>query len=149
MLIIVACASSFGEYLTIEQIPNKIADAVVSNIHSPILFLIAVNLLLLFAGTFMDIISAMLIMVPIFSPLLAKYGLDPIHFAIIFIFNMEIGYLTPPLGVNLYVAAGVSGMDFGEVVRACVPTILIMLGLLFIYTYIPQISLWLPSMIMK
>lgn len=112
LLIIVTCASAFGEYLTIEQIPGKIADIVISNINSPILFLITVNLLLLFVGTFMDIISTMLIIMPIFAPLLSKYGLDPIHFAIIFIFNMEIGYLTPPLGVNLYVAAGISGMNF-------------------------------------
>jgi C4-dicarboxylate transporter, DctM subunit len=149
LVIIFVGASALGEYLTIEQIPNAIAEYIVAGIESPLLFLLAVNVLLLFIGTFMDILSAMLILMPIFAQILLKYEISPIHFAIIFIFNMEIGYLTPPFGVNLFVASTITKQPFGTVVKACFPTVLIMLCLLMLFTFFPQISLFLPNLIMR
>ncbi|MEE4166266.1 MAG: TRAP transporter large permease, partial [Desulfocapsaceae bacterium] len=103
LLVIVAGASVFGEYLTFEQIPGKIASVVVENISSPWVFLLSVNVLLLIIGMFMDIISATLILTPIFLPLLAKFGIDTMHFGLLMTINLGIGYCTPPLGVSLYI----------------------------------------------
>ena len=147
-MIIVSSASAFGEYLTIELIPDQIPNFLLETIHNKALFLLVVNVVLLFVGTFMDIISAMLILVPILSAALPAYGIDPIHFAIIFIFNLEIGYLTPPLGINIYVASTISRMAFTDVVKATFPTLLPMLICLAVFTIFPQISTCISNLIM-
>jgi len=148
LMIIVSSASCLGEYLTLELIPDRMAEFLVATIHNKYLFLLVVNIALLFVGTFMDIISAMLILVPILAGTLVGFDINPIHFGIIFIFNLEIGYLTPPLGINLYVAGSLAKMPFTEVVKAVLPTVVIMLICLFIFTYFPQLSLYLPKLMM-
>ena len=121
LLVIVAGASVFGEYLTFEQIPNKIANAVVANIQTPWVFLLAVNILLLIVGMFMDIISATLILTPIFLPLLPKFGIDTMHFGLLMTINLGIGYCTPPLGVSLYISGAVVDRDLLYVSKAVLP----------------------------
>lgn len=147
LLIIVAGASVFGEYLTFEQIPGKIAAVVVDNISSPWVFLLSVNILLLFIGMFMDIISATLILTPIFLPLLGKFGIDTMHFGLIMTINLGIGYCTPPLGVSLYISGATVDRDIVYVTKAVLPFLIIQIIILFILTFIPDIVLLLPRLV--
>jgi len=145
LLIIVAGASVFGEYLTFEQIPNKIANAVVNSISSPWVFLLSVNLLLLVIGMFMDIISATLILTPIFLPLLSKFGIDTMHFGLLMTINLGIGYCTPPLGVSLYISGATVNRDLLYVSRAVMPFLLIQIAILLVLTFWPDLVLLLPK----
>jgi len=147
LLVIVAGASVFGEYLTFEQIPAKIANAVVENIQSPWVFLLAVNILLLIIGMFMDIISATLILTPIFLPLLARFGIDTMHFGLLMTLNLGIGYCTPPLGVSLYISGAVANRDLIYVSKAVMPFLLIQIAILMVLTFWPDLVLFLPRLI--
>ena len=147
LLIIVASASVFGEYLTFEQIPGKIATIVVDNISSPWVFLLAVNILLLFIGMFMDIISATLILTPIFLPLLSKFGIDTMHFGLIMTINLGIGYCTPPLGVSLYISGATIDRDIVYVTRAVLPFLAIQIVILLMLTFWPDLVLLLPRLV--
>lgn len=147
LLIIVAGASVFGEYLTFEQIPSKIATVVVENISSPWVFLLAVNILLLIIGMFMDIISATLILTPIFLPLLAKFGIDTMHFGLLMTINLGIGYCTPPLGVSLYISGAAVDKNIIYVSKAVFPFLVIQVAILFLLTFWPGIVLLLPRLV--
>ncbi len=147
LLVIVAGASVFGEYLTFEQIPDKIANAVVENIQSPWVFLLAVNILLLIVGMFMDIISATLILTPIFLPLLAKFDVSTLHFGLLMTINLGIGYCTPPLGVSLYISGAVVDKGLVYVSKAVLPFLLIQIALLLLLTYWPDLVLLLPRLV--
>ncbi len=145
LLIIVAGASVFGEYLTFEQIPNKIASAVVASISSPWVFLLAVNILLLIIGMFMDIISATLILTPIFLPLLSKFGINSMHFGLLMTINLGIGYCTPPLGVSLYISGATVNRDLVYVSKAVLPFLAIQIAILLLLTFWPGLVLLLPN----
>jgi C4-dicarboxylate transporter DctM subunit len=147
LLVIVAGASVFGEYLTFAQVPDKVANAVVASITSPWMFLLAVNGLLLIVGMFMDIISATLILTPIFLPLLSKYDISTLHFGLLMTINLGIGYCTPPLGVSLYIASAVADRDILYITRAVLPFLLIQVALLMLYTYWPDLVLFLPNLL--
>ena len=147
LLVIVAGASVFGEYLTFEQIPGKIATVVVENISSPWVFLISVNIMLLFIGMFMDIISATLILTPIFLPLLSRFGIDTMHFGLLMTINLGIGYCTPPLGVSLYIAGTTVDRNIVYVSRAVLPFLVIQFIILLILTFTPDIVLLLPKLV--
>jgi tripartite ATP-independent transporter DctM subunit len=144
LLVIVAGASVFGEYLTFEQIPGQIANAVVQNIQTPWVFLLSVNILLLIIGMFMDIISATLILTPIFLPLLSRFGIDTMHFGLLMTLNLGIGYCTPPLGVSLYISGAVADRDLIYVSKAVIPFLLIQVAILLVMTYWPDLVLFLP-----
>jgi tripartite ATP-independent transporter DctM subunit len=147
LLVIVAGASVFGEYLTFEQIPDKIATAVVSQISSPWVFLLSVNVMLLVVGMFMDIISATLILTPIFLPLLSKFGIDTMHFGLIMTINLGIGYCTPPLGVSLYISGATVDRDIVYVTRAVLPFLAIQFVILLVLTFWPDLVLLLPRLV--
>lgn len=147
LLVIVAGASVFGEYLTFEQIPGKIAAVVVDNISSPWVFLLSVNILLLFIGMFMDIISATLILTPIFLPLLGKFGIDTMHFGLLMTINLGIGYCTPPLGVSLYITGATVDRNIVYVSRAVAPFLIIQIAILLVLTYWPGVVLLLPRLV--
>jgi C4-dicarboxylate transporter DctM subunit len=147
LLVIVAGASVFGEYLTFEQVPSKIANAVVDSISSPWVFLLAVNILLLIIGMFMDIISATLILTPIFLPLLAKFGINTMHFGLLMTINLGIGYCTPPLGVSLYISGATVDRDLLYVSKAVLPFLLIQIAILLVLTYWPDLVLALPRLV--
>ncbi|MFO7983314.1 MAG: TRAP transporter large permease [Desulfuromonadales bacterium] len=147
LLVIVAGASVFGEYLTFEQIPAKIANAVVANIQSPWVFLLSVNILLLIIGMFIDIISATLILTPIFLPLLAKFGIDSLHFGLLMTFNLGIGYCTPPLGVSLYISGATVDRNILYVSRAVMPFLILQLLVLGLLTFWPDLVLFLPRLV--
>jgi len=134
--------------LTDEQIPQAIANSMLSAGLGPIMFLVMVNVILLIGGQFMEPSGLILIVAPLVFPIAIELGIDPIHLGIIMVVNMEIGMITPPVGLNLFVTSGVAGMPMMRVVRAALP----FLGVLFIFlimvTYLPFLSTWLPTMVM-
>jgi C4-dicarboxylate transporter DctM subunit len=141
LLFIIANASVLSYYFSVDQIPERVADFLVRYIDSRFMFLLLVNIALLIMGCFMDVVSAMLVLGPVFMPLLQRFEIDFIHFGIIMVLNIEIGFLTPPFGVNLFVASGITGKDVLEVARSVAPYLVIMLSMLFLITYVPWISL--------
>jgi len=148
ILFIIANASVFAYFLTLENIPQDLASMVTDMGLNKIMFLIVVNILLLIAGNFMEPSSIIMIMVPLLLPIAKLLGINPIHFGVILTINMELGMLTPPVGLNLFVASGMTGSSIKEVVKAVIPWFtVILIGLLMI-TYIPAISLWLPNIMM-
>ena len=147
LLFIIANAMLFAHVLTTERIPQVMAETIVGWGLSGWQFLIVVNIVLLIAGNFMEPSSILLILAPIFFPIATQLGIDPIHLGIIMVVNMEIGMITPPVGLNLFVTAGVTGMPLWDVVKAALPWLMVMLSFLIIVTYIPQISLFLPQLL--
>ncbi|MCG6894177.1 MAG: TRAP transporter large permease [Desulfobacteraceae bacterium] len=145
LLIIVAGATCFGRLLTLENIPGSITEAVLSTIQSPIVFLLAMNVLLLVVGMFMDIISATMILGPVFLPMLDPFGINWMHFGLIMTVNLAIGYCTPPMGVSLYITGAIANRDLIYVSKAVLPFIAIQLAVLLIMTYFPTLVLWLPK----
>jgi C4-dicarboxylate transporter DctM subunit len=149
ILFIIANASMFAYFLTLEQVPQMLTDLVVNMHLNKIMFLVAVNIILLIAGNFMEPSSIIMIMVPLLLPVATMLGIDPIHFGVIITINMELGMLTPPVGLNLFVASGITGEPIKEVVKSVLPWFLVLLIGLLLITYIPEISLWLPNTMMK
>lgn len=149
LLFIIANAMLFAHVLTTERIPHIIAETIVGFGLPAWGFLIIVNLLLLAAGNFMEPSAILLIMAPILFPIATQLGIDPIHLGIIMVVNMEIGMLTPPVGLNLFVTAGITNRSMGWVIQSCLPWLALLLFFLILITYIPQISLFLPEYIDK
>ncbi|WP_135076628.1 TRAP transporter large permease subunit [Terasakiella sp. SH-1] len=147
LLFIIANAMLFAHVLTTERIPHTIAEAIVGWGLPWWGFLIVVNLLLLAAGNFMEPSAIILIMAPILFPIAIQLGIDPVHLGIIMVVNMEIGMITPPVGLNLFVTAGITGHSIGWAVKAALPWLSLLLIFLILITYIPQISLFLPEFI--
>ena len=146
LLIIVAGATCFGRLLTLEDIPGSITEAVLSAIQSPVVFLLVINLLLLVVGMFMDIISATMILGPVFLPMLDPFGINWMHFGLIMTVNLAIGYCTPPMGVSLYITGSIANKDIIYVSKAVLPFLIIQVGVLLIMTYLPGLVLWLPTL---
>jgi C4-dicarboxylate transporter DctM subunit len=113
----------------------------------PWMFLVAVNVLLLVAGSFMEPTGIILILAPILFPIAMELGIDPVHLGIIMTVNLEIGMVTPPVGLNLFVTAGITNMSIVQVVRAALPWLAVLLAFLVLVTYVPQLSLWLPGVL--
>ncbi|WP_456373603.1 TRAP transporter large permease, partial [Thiolapillus sp.] len=145
LLFIIACAMIFAHVLTEERIPQELAQSVLSADPEPWMFLMMVNVILWFAGDFMEPSAILLILAPLFHPIALSLGIDPIHLGIIMTTNMEVGMITPPVGLNLYVAAGLSGMSLGEVTRAALPWMGVLILALLVITYVPWLSLFLVS----
>ncbi|MCF6267529.1 MAG: TRAP transporter large permease subunit [Desulfuromusa sp.] len=147
LLFIIGNAMLFAHVLTTERIPHHLAEMIVNWGLPAWGFLIVVNILLLIAGNFMEPSAIILIMAPILFPIAVKLGIDPVHLGIIMVVNMEIGMITPPVGLNLFVTAGITGHDLIWVVKAALPWLMLLLFFLILITYIPQISLFLPEYI--
>ncbi|HAE46664.1 MAG TPA: C4-dicarboxylate ABC transporter permease, partial [Tistrella mobilis] len=145
LLFIIANAFLFAHVLTTEQIPQSIARGITEAGLAPWQFLLVVNIILLVAGNFMEPSAIILILAPILFPIATGLGIDPIHFGIIMVVNMEIGMVTPPVGLNLFVTSGITGMPVLSVVKAAWPWLMILITFLIIITYVPEISLWLPN----
>jgi C4-dicarboxylate transporter DctM subunit len=145
LLIIVAGATCFGRLLTMESIPGRITETVLSAIQSPMLFLFAMNMLLLVVGMFMDIISATMILGPVFLPMLQAFDISWMHFGLIMTVNLAIGYCTPPMGVSLYITGAMTNRNLIYVSKAVIPFIIIQMIVLGIITYMPDMVLWLPK----
>jgi C4-dicarboxylate transporter DctM subunit len=147
LMFIIANALLFAHVLTTERIPQAITEQIVAMGMKPWQFLLVVNVLLLIAGNFMEPTGIILILAPILFPIARQLGIDPVHLGIIMTVNMEIGMVTPPVGLNLFVTSGITGMSVVQVVRAALPWLSVLLVFLAIVTYVPQLSLWLPNLL--
>lgn len=146
-MVIIGCATAFAKILTIEQIPAAIASGMLAVTSSKVLILVFINILLLLVGCFMDTTPAMMVLAPILYPVaVTTLGLNPVHLGLIMVFNLSIGFITPPLGINLFVASRVGDVDLGVVIRGIIPFIIINLIVLQMITYIPEITTFLPNM---
>ncbi len=147
LMFIVANALLFAHVLTSERIPQTIAEQILAVGMEPWMFLLVVNIMLLIAGNFMEPTGIILILAPILFPISQQLGIDPIHLGIIMVVNMEIGMVTPPVGLNLFVTSGVTGMNLIQVTKAALPWLSVLLIFLVIITYIPAITLTLPNLL--
>lgn len=148
LLFIIANALILKHVLTEERIPQIITEAMLAAGLGPILFLVVVNIILLIGGQFMEPSGLLIIVAPLVFPIAIELGIDPIHLGIIMVVNMEIGMITPPVGLNLFVTAGVARMSVTDVVKAALPWVSIMFVFLILVTYVPIISTWLPTQLM-
>ena len=149
LLYIITNAVLFSFLLTHENIPQGMAEWMTRQDLGPTAFLLVVNLLLLVAGSLMEPSSIMLIIAPIVFPMSQALRIDPVHMGVLMTVNMEVGMLTPPVGLNLYVASGITRMGLTELSRVVLPWVLVMLGFLALVTYWPPLSLWLPGMLFR
>jgi tripartite ATP-independent transporter DctM subunit len=128
------------------DIPQKISASLLALTSDKIVLLLVINLILLIVGTFMDMTPAVLIFTPIFLPVVAQFGVDPVHFGLIMIFNLCIGLCTPPVGTVLFIGCGVAQTSIGAVIRPLLPFFAMMIFVLLLVTFIPALSLWLPRL---
>lgn len=147
VLIIIGMSAGFGRILTITQVPTTIANFILDLTTNEILILIAINILLLIVGTFMETNAAIIILVPVLLPVVTALGVNPTHFGLIMILNLAIGFITPPVGANLFMASQVSGIKFDLLARAIVPWIVVMIIILLLVTFIPDITLMIPKLL--
>ncbi len=147
ILIIIAAVSAANWLLTYNRVPNMLTDWVLANVDSKTTFLLAVIVLFLFVGLFLEGIAAMLVLVPILHPIAVSMGVDPTHFGILVIFNLMIGLITPPLGLCLFVAEGVANVGMARLIRAIMPFFFVEVLVLFILTFVPQTVIWLPRVL--
>ena len=148
-MVIIGCATAFTKILTIEKIPGAITNGIINFTDNKILILLLINVLLLIVGCFMDTTPAMMVLAPILLPIAAQFGVDPIHFGIVMVVNLAIGFITPPLGINLFVASRVGRSDLEKVCSGIIKFILVMVVDLLLITFIPAISMTLPNIFMK
>ncbi len=147
ILYIITNAVLFSFLLTSEQIPQHLSEWITNLGLGKVGFLVMVNILLLAAGNFMEPSSILLITAPLLFPMAMHLNIDPIHLGVLMTVNMEIGMITPPVGLNLYVASGISHLGLTETTKACAPWILVMFLYLVLITYVPSVSLWLPNLL--
>jgi C4-dicarboxylate transporter DctM subunit len=147
LLYIITNAMLFSFLMTSESIPQAMASWITGQGMGVVTFLLVVNVLLLVAGNFMEPSSIVLIMAPILFPVAVTLGIDPVHFGILIVVNMEVGMCHPPVGLNLYVASGITKMGISELTVAVLPWLFTMLAFLMLVTFVPQISLWLPNLV--
>ncbi|MBS9716625.1 TRAP transporter large permease [Pseudohalocynthiibacter aestuariivivens] len=148
LMFVIANALILKHVLTEEQIPQHVANAMLSAGFGPIMFLVVVNVILLIGGQFMEPSGLLVIVAPLVFPIAIQLGIDPIHLGIIMVVNMEIGMITPPVGLNLFVTSGVAGMPMMSVVKAALPFLAVLFVFLIMITYIPFLSTFLPNMMM-
>ena len=147
IMLIIATALVFGHWMTGSGIPGRLVDFAAHQGFATWEFLLAMNVLLLIIGCFLEVVSTLLLVMPILSPVLIPLGVDPVHFGIIFTHNMEVGLVHPPVGLNLYVLSTISDAPVGEVIRGILPFLILLLIVLGIITYVPELTLWLPRMV--
>ncbi|MCL2379983.1 MAG: TRAP transporter large permease [Treponema sp.] len=147
--LMISAASALGWFLTSQGVARAIADGLLAVTDNKIIILLLINLVLLFVGLWMDLAPAMTLFTPILLPIAIAFGVDPVHFGIIMVVNMAIGLFTPPVGVCLVIACGIAGAPITSVLKAFVPFFLVMIVILLFITFVPQISLFLPNLLMN
>lgn len=148
VVVIVGVALAFGRVITIYQVPTTVANALLTISSDPLILLFMIVLFLIIIGTFMETLAQIVILVPVFLPVVAKLGVDPIHFGVIFIVCCEIGFLTPPLGANLYIAAKQANISLDRIIVAVLPFLAVLLLSVVLIVVFPSISLFLPRLLM-
>ncbi len=143
ILLILGVALAFTDYLVYASVPEKLFAFIQTHVQSKVAFLLLLNLVLLVLGALLDIFAALVIMVPLILPVALRYGIDPVHLGIIFVANMQIGYITPPVGMNLFIASYRFKKSVTELFSATIPFMLVLLAVLLLITYVPELSLFL------
>lgn len=144
---LVAFASTFGRLLTLEQVPNNLASFISGISSNKFIILLLINVFLIFVGMFMETIASIIILTPILLPVVTGLGVDPVMFGVMMTANLAIGFCTPPLGVNLFVASGISGLKVEEITKAILPYFAVMFIVLLLVTFVPAVSLALPALL--
>lgn len=147
VLLILGVALAFTNWLVLEDVPTVLLEGVTTRVESKWVFLLLLNLFLLAVGCLMDVFSAIVVVVPLIVPLGEHYGIEPIHLGILFLANLELGYLTPPVGMNLFLASYRLGKSMFEVYRAVIPVLIVLIVGVLLITYVPWFSTWLPSLL--
>ncbi|MEN3202829.1 MAG: TRAP transporter large permease [Atribacterota bacterium] len=147
VMILVGLARLFAWIITTERIPQIVAQGILNISTNPYVVILLINAILLFVGCFMETVAALVIFVPVLLPVATRIGMDPIHFAVMVVLNLIIGLTTPPVGVCLFVAANIARISLGELVKAMVPFLLVLLAVLFLVSYVPSLSLTLPNLL--
>ncbi|MDI2589745.1 TRAP transporter large permease subunit [Psychrobacillus sp. NEAU-3TGS] len=147
IMLIIASASTFAWLITVEGIATDVAEALMSVADNKFTMLLIITIILLIAGMFVDAISAFYIFLPIFLPITMAMGIDPVHFGILMTLNLAIGLVTPPVGLDLFVASGLTGLSLKQISIGVIPFVLVAIVVLLLVTYIPAISLWLPELL--
>ena len=147
IMLIIATALVFGHWMTGSGVPGQLVDFVVHRGFATWEFLLTINVLLLIIGCFLEVVATLLLVMPILAPVLLPLGVDPVHFGIIFTHNMEVGLVHPPVGLNLYVLSTISDAPIGEVIWGILPFLILLLIVLAIITYVPELTLWLPRVV--
>ena len=145
VLLILGVAMGLTNFLVTERVPDTVVEWVQSRIDSKWVFLLTLNCVLLLVGCLMDIFSAIVVVVPLIIPLGLAFGIDPVHLGIIFLANLQLGYLTPPVGMNLFLASYRFDKPITEIIRATLPMFFILLIGVILITYVPFLSTWLPG----
>ncbi|MDO9582686.1 MAG: TRAP transporter large permease subunit [Desulfomicrobium sp.] len=145
IIVLMAMATLFGNIMTIEDVPGTIARTILSVTENKLLILLMINILLLIVGIFMEALAAIVILTPILLPVVVGVGVDPLHFGIIMVVNLAIGFITPPVGVNLFVASGIAKAKLSELSKSVIPMILLMIMVLLLITYVPEVPLFFIS----
>jgi len=138
-------STTFAYILTIANVPGTVSQLLLEISSNKIVVLFLINLFLLIVGAFIDTVAAIVILTPILLPISQQIGMDPVHFGVMMVLNLTIGYITPPLGVNLFVASSIGKIQFEEVLKSVIPFFIVMVIGLLLVTYIPEISIWLPN----
>jgi tripartite ATP-independent transporter DctM subunit len=149
VMFIVAAASIFAWILTSNRVTEHFASLILAITENPILILLMINVILLIVGCFMETIAAITILVPVLLPIVVKLGIDPVHFGVIMVLNLMIGLLTPPVGMVIYVLSRVSGVPFERCVTATAPFLIPLVIVLLLVTFIPQLSMFLPTLLYR
>ena len=147
IMLIIATALVFGHWMTGSGIPGRLVKFTAHQGLATWQFLLAMNIMLLIIGCFLEVVSTLLLVMPILAPVLMPLGVDPVHFGIIFTHNMEVGLVHPPVGLNLYVLSTISDAPIGEVIRGILPFLILLLIVLGLITYWPAMTLWLPDLV--
>ncbi len=148
ILFLIGAASVFGWLLTVQQIPSKLIMAITSITDSPLVVLLLINIALFIAGAMLDNVAAITLLTPVLVPLVTSYGIDPTFFGIIMVINLAIGQITPPIGMNLFVASNISGVKLEKIVKQILPYLAVLIANLFLFTYIPGIVTFLPNLVL-
>ncbi len=146
--LMIATASALGWLFANQGVPKVIGDAILAVTHNKFIILLMINLLLLFVGTWLDLSPAVIIFTPILLPIAQQVGVDPVHFGVVMVVNLAIGLFTPPVGVCLFVACGIAKISITDTIRAFIPFFLVMVGVLFLITYVPELVLFIPNLFM-
>lgn len=144
VLVVVACASLFTWVITVNQVPQSVTRYLSQTVTDKYVLLLIINIILLIAGTFIDTTSAIVIFAPLFIPLVKAMGIDLVHFGLVIAVNLTIGMCTPPLGVCLFVSGSIAKVSLKEQMHDLIPMLCVLLGVLFLVTYIPELTLFLP-----
>lgn len=145
VMFIICAASTFSFYLSWERLPVQVANAMLAITDNPYLLLLIINLLLVAVGMFIEGGAALIILTPILVPIITKVGIDPVHFGIVMVLNLTIAGVTPPLGTLMFTACSISKVSVKEFVKEVLPFLAMLIAVLLLLTFVPQISLWLPS----